>query len=118
MFAVQVAVTFRMHGSPRDMAGVFIAGLIPGMILGLLAGTFADRWDPRRVMILSDLARAVLILLLVFAGSLNEIYLVSFAIGCASSFFSPAQAIAVPLLVPRERLLAAIARMQQTMQLV
>jgi DHA3 family macrolide efflux protein-like MFS transporter len=118
VFAVQVAVTFRMHGSPRDMAGVFIAGLIPGMILGPLAGTFADRWDPRRVMISSDLARGVLILLLPFARSLHEIYSISFAISCVSSFFSPAQAIKVPLLVPRERLLAATAKMQQTMQLV
>jgi MFS family permease len=122
VFAVQVAVTFRMHGSPRDMAGVFIAGLIPGMILGPVAGMLVDRWDrgwgPRRVMILSDLARGALILLLVFAGSLREIYAISFAVSCASSFFNPAQAITLPRLVPRERLLAANARMQQTMQLV
>ena len=122
VFAVQVAVTFRMHGSPRDMAGVFIAGLIPGMILGPVAGTLVDRWDrewgPRRVMIGSDLARGALILLLAFAGSLREIYAISFAVSCASSFFNPAQAITLPRLVPRERLLAANARMQQTMQLV
>ena len=122
VFAVQVAVTFRMHGSPRDMAGVFIAGLIPGILLGPVAGMFADRWDrgwnPRRIMIASDLVRAVLVLLLVFAGSLRQIYAISFAISCVSSFFNPAQAITLPLLVPRERLFAAIARMQQSMQVV
>lgn len=122
VFAVQVAVTFRMHGSPCDMAGLFIAGLLPGMILGPVAGALVDRWDrgwgPRRVMIGSDLARGVLILLLAIAGSLREIYAISFAVSCASSFFNPAQAMTLPRLVPRERLLAANARLQQTMQLV
>jgi DHA3 family macrolide efflux protein-like MFS transporter len=118
VFAVQIAVTFRMHGSARDMAGVFIASLIPGICLGPFAGVFADRWDPRRTLIASDLARALLILLLALAAKLPQIYAISFAIGCVSSFFHPALAITVPLLVPRERLLAATARLQQTMQLV
>jgi DHA3 family macrolide efflux protein-like MFS transporter len=118
VFAVQVAVTFRMHGSARDMAGVFVAGLIPGMILGPFAGGFADRWDPRRTMIASDLARGLLILPLAFAVNLPRIYAISFAIGCVSSFFGPALAITVPLLVPRDGLAAAIARLQQSMQVV
>jgi MFS family permease len=118
VFAVQVAVTFRMHGSPRDMAGVFIAGLIPGIVLGPLAGACADRWDPKRVMIASDLARALLVLLLPLASRIREMQAISFAIGCVSSFFNPAQAIALPLLVRRDGLLAATARMQQSTQLV
>jgi MFS family permease len=118
VFAVQVAVTFRMHGSARAMAGVFVAGLIPSIALGPLAGTFADRWNPQRVMIASDLARAALVAQLAFSNTLPEIYAISFAIGCVSSFFTPAQAMTVPLLVPRERLFAAVAHIQQSMQLV
>ena len=118
VFAVQVAVTFRMHGRPRDMAGVFVAGLIPGIVLGPLAGAFADRRDAKRIMIASDLARALLVLLLPLAGRVRDMQAVSFAIGCVSSFFNPAQAITVPLLVRREGLLAATARMQQSTQLI
>lgn len=118
VFAVQVAVTFRMQGSAQDMAGVFIASSIPVVILGPFAGVLADHWNPRRTMIASDLSRAVLILLLAYATNLSQIYAASFAISCVSSFFSPAQAITVPLLVPRDRLLAALARMQQSMQLI
>jgi DHA3 family macrolide efflux protein-like MFS transporter len=118
VFAVQVAITFRMHGTARDMAGVFIASLIPGILLTPFAGVFADRWDPRRTLIASDLARAVLILLLAFAASLPQMYAISFAVGCVSSFFNPALAITVPLLMPRDRLFAATARLQQSMQLV
>jgi MFS family permease len=116
VFAVQVAVVFRMHGSARDMAGVFVAALIPSIILGPVAGVFADRWDPRRTMIVSDLGRGMLILLLTRATSLTQIYAISCAVSCFSSFFAPAQAITIPLLVPRAGLLAANARMQQSMQ--
>jgi MFS family permease len=116
VFAVQVAVVFRLHGSARDMAGVFVAALIPSVILGPVAGVFADRWDPRRTMILSDLGRGALILLLMRATSLPQIYAISFAVSCVSSFFAPAQAITIPLLVPRTGLLAANVRMQQSMQ--
>lgn len=118
VFAVQVAVTFRMHGSPFDIAGGFIAGLVPAAILGPFAGALADRWDPRRTMIASDLARAVLILVLAFATNIPQIWAVSFAIGCVSSFFSPAFSITVPLLIGQAELPAAYARLQQSMQIV
>jgi MFS family permease len=118
VFAVQVAVTFRMHGGARQMTGVFLVSLIPSVLLGPFAGVFADRWNPCRTMIASDLARGLLILLLARAASFSQIYAICFAVSCASCFFAPAQSITIPLLVPRERLLAASAHMQQSMQLV
>ena len=101
LFAVQVGIVFRMHGGAGAMAGVFIASLVPSAILGPVAGVFADRWDPRRTMIASDLARGVLILLLTRAVSLPQIYAISFAVSCASIFFAPARAITLALILPR-----------------
>ncbi len=118
VFAVQVAVVFRMHGSPADMAGVFIASALPSVILGPIAGVFADRSNPRWTMIASDLIRAGLIFLLGLAVNLPQIYAISFAVSCASSFFSPARSIAMPALIPREQLMRAASQMQQTMQIV
>lgn len=118
LFAVQVAIVFRMHGSASDMASVFIASLAPSVVLGPVAGMFADRWDPQRTMIASDLARGLLVLLLAWAVTLPQICAISFAVSCFSSFFAPARAIALPLLVAPDRLLAANARMQQSMQVV
>jgi DHA3 family macrolide efflux protein-like MFS transporter len=116
-FAVQVAVVFRMHGSARDATGVLLASLAPAIVLGPVAGVFADRWDPRRTMIVSDVARGVLILLLAFVTNLPQLYALCFLVSCFSSFFAPAQSITIPLLVTREDLIVANARMQQTMQL-
>ena len=116
-FAVQVAVVFRMHGSAREATGVLLVSLAPAIVLGPLAGVFADRWNPRRTMIVSDVARGVLILPLAFVTHLPQLYVLCFLVSCFSSFFAPAQSIAIPLLVKREDLMAANARMQQTMQL-
>ena len=118
LFAVQVAIVFRMHGSAGDMASVFIASLVPSVVLGPVAGMFADRWDPRRTMIASDVARGVLVLLLACAVTVPQICAISFAVSCFSNFFMPARAITLPLLVPPDFLLAANARMQQSMQVV
>jgi MFS transporter, DHA3 family, macrolide efflux protein len=120
MFAVQAAIVFRMHGSAREVSGVLLASLIPAMALGPVAGVFADRWHPRRVMVTSDGLRAALVLLLACASRVSHgfayICAICFAIGSVSVFFVPAQAVAIPLLVNREQLLAASALMQQTLQ--
>jgi|ERR1043166_2603651 MFS family permease len=118
IFAVQVAITFRMHGTPRDVTGVFVAFLLPMALIGPVAGVFVDRWDPRRTMIASDLIRGVLIVLLTLTTSLWQIYAVFFALSTVSTFFMPAQSVTIPLLVKREGLMAASGLMQQTMQLV
>jgi DHA3 family macrolide efflux protein-like MFS transporter len=118
VFAIQVSVVFRMHGSPSDMAGVFIASSLPSVILGPIAGVFADRWNPRRMMISSDLIRAGLIVLLGLAANLPQIYAISLAVSCASSFFSPARSIVMPALIPGEQLMRAASHMQQTMQIM
>ncbi len=118
LFAVQVAIVFRMHGSASDMASVFIASLVPSILLGPLAGMFADRWDPRRTMIASDVARGVLVLLLLGATTVPQICAISFTVSCFSNFFAPARAITLPLLVAPDLLLAANARIQQSMQVV
>ena len=118
LFAVQVAITFRMHGTAEDVTGVMVAYLAPLALIGPIAGVFVDRWNPRITMIASDLTRGVLIILLAFTSHLWQIYAILFAISTVSSFFMPAQAVTVPLLVNREGLMAASGLMQQTMQLV
>ncbi len=118
LFAVQIAITFRMHGSAKDVTGVMVAFILPMAIVGPIAGVFVDRWNPRVTMIASDLIRGGLIVLLPFTTNLWQIYAVFFALSTVSSFFMPAQAVTMPLLVKMEGLMAASSLMQQTMQFV
>lgn len=124
MFAVQAAIVFRMHGSAREVSAVLLVSLLPAIILGPFAGVLADRWNPRRTMIASDVARAVLVLLLAastraaagpLAHVLLRIFCLCFAISCVSALFVPAQAVLIPQVVKRDELLPASALMQQTM---
>ena len=118
LFAVQVAITFRMHGTAEDVTGVMVAYLVPFALIGPLAGVFVDRWNPRVTMIASDVTRGLLIVALAFTSHLWQIYAILFAISTVSSFFMPAQSVTVPILVGREGLMAASGLMQQTMQFV
>ncbi len=118
LYAVIAMVSFRMHGTPREVTLISVFFLLPLAVIGPIAGVFVDRWDPRRTMIASDLARGVVILGLVFSHVPAHVYAVLFACSVFSSFFMPAQAVVLPQIVPMEGLLSANAAMQQAMQLV
>ncbi len=118
LYAVYSMVSFRLHGSARQVTFITIAFLLPFAFIGPVAGVFVDRWDAKRTMIASDLIRSVLAFFLVFASSPHHIYGVLLAISTVSSFFVPAQSVTTPLIVPREALMSASGAMQQTIQVV
>jgi MFS transporter, DHA3 family, macrolide efflux protein len=118
LYAVIAMVSFRMHGTPRQVTLISVFFLLPLALIGPIAGVFVDRWDPRRTMIASDLSRGLLILGLVFAHVPEHVYAVLFAVSIFSSFFVPAQSVVLPLIVPPQGLLGANAAMQQAMQVV
>ncbi len=60
IFVVSVAWTvYRETGSALDITYVGLAGAVPTVGIGLVAGVLADRYNRRTMMILSDSARAV-----------------------------------------------------------
>jgi len=115
LFAVIGVLTFQLHGTPQQITGLQIAYLLPIALLGILAGVFVDRWPLKPTMIASDLTRAALCLLLLFATHLWHFYAVLAAISVVSSFFSPAQGVAIRSAVPLHGLRSANALIQQAM---
>ena len=113
LFGVISLITFRWHGSVMHVTYVSIAWMSPLAVLGPVAGVFVDRWNVKRVMIASDFLRAVLALMLVWVTDIREVCAILFCIGCVSSFFGPAQSVAVRTLVPMDKMLAAQAMMGQ-----
>jgi len=87
--------------APAAVAGLLVADAVTIMTVAPVAGVFVDRWDRRRVMLASDLARAVLFgALAVIAalpatrhshGSLVVIYTVAVGAAVAGRFFYPAR---------------------------
>jgi dTMP kinase len=86
------------------VSGVWIATLLPALLLGPLAGAIADRLDRRMTMIIGDVARGVLFLSIPLFPNLTWIYVAKFLAGCASVFWTPATNASIPNLVPRDKL--------------
>jgi DHA3 family macrolide efflux protein-like MFS transporter len=115
LFAVINVITFHLHANAQQVTGVQIAYMLPIAVLGILAGVFVDRWPLKPTMVSSDSIRACLCLLLIFATQLWHFYAILAAISVVSSFFSPAQGVAIRSAVPLHGLRSANALMQQVM---
>lgn len=105
-------------GNTQAIAWLLIALALPMATLGLVAGVFVDRWDRKRVMIISDLLRGVLTLGFVAAAVWEQlwlIYVLAFLHASIASFFSPARGAVIPLIVPKDGLLAANSLSQTTL---
>jgi DHA3 family macrolide efflux protein-like MFS transporter len=118
LYAIFSEMTFRMHATARAITLVTVFFLLPLAFVGPVAGVFVDRWRPRRTMVVSDFARAVLALGLVFAKAPWHIYLVFLALSTFSSFFTPARSVSLPQIVPLNGLMSANALIQQTVQIL
>jgi len=113
VFGVISLITFRWHGSAAQVTYVLISYMLPLAIVSPIAGVFVDRWRVKRVMIASDLIRGALVLLLLWVSDVAQLYTLFVALGVVSSFFAPAQSVALRTLVAKEKLLAANALMSQ-----
>ena len=78
------------------VSGVWIATLLPALLLGPLAGAIADRLNRRTTMITGDIIRGLLFLSIPIFPNLTWIYVAKFLAGCASLFWNPATAATVP----------------------
>lgn len=106
-----------LTGSTLMLAIVSIALAIPPLTIGLVAGTYADRFDRRRIMIAADLLRAVVVLgfILVASADLMPLLVVlAFIQASIGTFFTPARGALMPRVVPAEGLLAANSITQAT----
>jgi DHA3 family macrolide efflux protein-like MFS transporter len=115
LFAIIDIMTFKLHATPQQVTGLNIAYLLPIAVLGVLSGVFVDRWPLKLTLVGSDYIRASLCLLLFFVHSIPAFYIVMATISIFSSFFSPAQGVALRAAVPMHGLRSANALMQQVM---
>ena len=89
------------------IAGVFIARLVPSVFLGPIAGVIADRFDRRKLMIVTDILRTVFYISIPIFGNFLWLYTATILVECVTLFWSPAKEASVPNLVPKEKLESA-----------
>lgn len=93
-----VVLVVQVTGSASAVGGALVARLLP-TLASPLAGVLADRVDRRVVLVATDLARALLILGMIFARDLVTIYALAFLMGLARTLFNPTIRAAFPSVV-------------------
>jgi len=106
-------LVYRLTGSALSVGLMLIATSSPTILIGLIAGVIVDRYDRKRIMLISDLLRAVLIFLIPFLIPLNInwLYVIVALTSGIAQFFDSAHASVLPEVAADEELSAANALM-------
>lgn len=109
-----VALIVYVYDQTQSAAWVALAGvarLLPYPVFSSVAGVLADRYDRRRVMLIADGARTVIMLALAVVSAADApagvIVVLAFASTAVGTPFEPAQNALVPSLVGEDDLAAA-----------
>jgi dTMP kinase len=89
------------------VSGVMVARVLPALLLGAVAGVLVDRWDRKRVMIVTDIGRAGVMAMIPFTDEILTLVLATLVIEVMSSLFAPAKDAVFPSLVQRRQLVLA-----------
>ncbi len=107
LFGLTITV-FGLTNSNTSVSILLLTFLVPAVIFGAIAGVFVDMFDRRNILIWTNFARGGLFLSLVFfTDQLAVIYVVTALVATLTTFFAPAEAAMIPLVVKRKQLMTA-----------
>ena len=113
MMAVFAMVVFKGEGTVFQSSGIFLAGLVPTLIASPVAGWLSDRFDRKKLMIISEVLSGLITTFLIFTQSIVWIYVILAFQSISISLMSPARQAAVPDIVNKDQLSQANAFLQQ-----
>ncbi|MTI48241.1 MAG: MFS transporter [Firmicutes bacterium] len=110
-------------GSSVAMGISVLCFTLPTVIIGPVAGVFADKYSKKKIIVVTDLLNGVIMLTLsymVFRNniSLNVLYSMMALAACVSAVFSPAISSSYPLIVDEKNLTKANSLSQFTSRII
>lgn len=98
---------YKQQGTASSITWLAVCSCLPSILFCFIAGTLADKWDKKKIMLTSDLIAAMgtaSVLFLYTTGNLQiwHLYIVNALISFMNAFQSPAWNVAVSLLAPKE----------------
>ena len=97
-------LVYRLSGRAVDLGLLAAVQILPAVVLGPVSGLILDRYNRKAVMVVSDLASALLVAALPFAGGLTQVYLLAGLLSVGRQFTGPARLAIVADLVPGAQL--------------
>lgn len=122
----EIALTWlalSLTSSAFFISTILTVSYIPTILLLIIGGAWADRANPQRIMIWSDVLRAfvtLILAILVTLGYINIIAILIFAFfyGIVKAFFNPAVGVLFPTTISSEQYNAAISFQRMSMEVV
>jgi len=96
-------------GSSAIMGTLSALAYIPSVLLGPFAGVIVDKYSRKKIILLSDLIRGLIVALLALfyftkGLSISEIFILTVLLGISSAFFNPCIPSSIPEMVDSEDL--------------
>jgi len=112
-------LVLQLTQSPFQLGIVGALEFVPFLLFGLIVGVYADRWDRRRILLVADLVRFLVLASVPLAAFLNvltlvQLYLVAFITGTARVWFEVAHYSLIPALVSPARVVEANSSLEVT----
>ncbi len=106
-----------------EKAGLILSGALTlrvaaYVVLSPLAGSIADRFDRKRIMVITHVARMGIVCLLPFVTQAWQLYAIVLGLNIFSAFFTPTYTATIPLVVAQGEYSQAIALSSATYQLL
>jgi MFS transporter, DHA3 family, macrolide efflux protein len=102
-------LVYRVTGSALAVGLVLMATAGPALLLGLFAGVVVDRYDRKRIMVVADVLRGLVVLAipLLISFGVGWLYVAVALVSAIGTFFNPAHASVLPEIASDEELAAA-----------
>ncbi|MDQ6826969.1 MAG: MFS transporter [Candidatus Eremiobacteraeota bacterium] len=117
MFALPTLAVLVLRATPFQVGVLTALETLSFPVLGMLVGVVADRISRRRIMIVADAVRLLVLATIPIAAfgkvlAMPQLYVVAVVTGAASAFFAISYQSYLPALVPSERLTDANAKLE------
>jgi MFS transporter, NRE family, putaive nickel resistance protein len=111
-----LAFEFAGEQSGSILAGALTLRVMAFVLLSPIAGAIADRIDRKRILVITHLARMLIVCLLPFVTQVWQIYAIVLALNAFYAFFTPTYTATIPLVTGEEDYPQAIALNSATSQ--
>jgi MFS family permease len=117
ILALPLAAVIVLHASVFEVAALNVVEFLPFVLISLPAGVWVDRMRRKPILVVGDLARALLLASIPIAYAFDaltiwQLYAVGFLVGIATVFFDVAYQSYLPSLVDRRQLVEGNAKLE------
>lgn len=110
-----IILVFRLTNSNIFAAAFILMAMLPVILFGIFAGVVADRFDKRKILLVTDIGIGISMLLFIpIQDKAILILAVAFILNVVFQFFTPTEAATLPSVVPSRDLFAVNALFQFT----